>query len=181
MQIPVILSRGYSLDQLIWTDWFKRQHEQFHMDVKHRVINEEQYVVKVEIGMLGVPFIRGLFGLADSRSTKATYYINGAYLMNAYLWLNEAFNIEAVNKAAPLMDMSRRMGLVYLQPEDTEDTNQYYYDHLEKLNIQQQHFLHENDAHVEVPTPKSYSAFFDAVDEIAMPFDQDLTGEEDND
>jgi len=91
MQIPVILSRGYSLDQLIWTDWFKRQHE------------------------------------------------------------------------------------------DAEDTNQYYYDHLEKLNIQQQHYLHQNSSDIPVPTPKSYSAFFDAVEHLDMPFDQDLTGEEDND
>lgn len=181
MQIPVILSRGYSLDKSIWTDWFDRQHEQYRMEVKYRSIEGGAFEIRVEISILGVPVYRGLFGYADSRSSKAYYQIKTDGLSTACLWLNEAFEVEVVQQAAPLLDMTRRMGLVYIQPEQQDDVNQYFFDQVDKLGIQYEHQAHENAPEVEVPRPSSYSAFADAVDHLDMPFDQTYDGDENDD
>lgn len=174
MLVPLILSKGYSLDKFLWNEWFKRVHEQYAMDVKIRGVDDRPglFEVKIEIAILGVPFIRGLFAFAPTDSNKAVYYIKDSELAQVYMWLHGAFDLEVVNRAAPLLDYTRRMGLTYAQPEQLSDINEYYYSQLDKLNIAQAHENYENMSGLEVPDPKTYNKFAQAIQDLSMPFDE---------
>ena len=173
MLIPLIIPRGYSLDEFSWTDWFNRRCEHIQMNVFYRVVPGGNFEVKVEVALLGIPYIRGLFAYGDSDSNRAsTTLVSGMHKL-VMDWLNAAWNMEVEHKAGQALDMARRMGMMYVAADQSEDAGKFYFDKLDELAKMQMHLNIEQEQ--QGISPDRYSAFKSVIENMDM--DEEIDGE----
>ena len=170
MLIPLILQRGYSLDKCTWVEWFTRRLEEYTLVVSIEENTAEGYTnaqVMIELKALGVTCIRGVFAFADSTSPKAihSFNMNKTELVDLiFQWINAAWDVEFVQKAAPLFDHSRQMGVKYIPPDEMEDIENHYFEAMQRLTIQKQILDNENNA--KFVDPEGYSVFSKYLSEV---------------
>lgn len=165
MLIPIIFQRGHSLDQFDWKPWFNLRHQEKTLTASIRRIPDNHYVeVKVDFALLGVPYIRGLFGWADSNSNNAYPTIDLSTLPRARQWLEDGFEVEVVHEAAELLGAMRSMGIRYMIPEQVPDAMEFYQEQLVKLQAQHEHLKNEQQG--EFVSPDRYSVFHEALPDL---------------
>lgn len=130
--------------------------------------------VKVELAVLGVPAVRGLFGYASSRDASARTNILTLEIPNVYIWLNGAFDTEIVHKSAKVFEYARQMGLGFIPQNEVEEVQAYYFEMMSKLSIAEQHHAN-NITGIPAFAEDRHSAFSAVVSEL--DFDTPIEGE----
>lgn len=181
MLTPLIIQRGYSLDEYTWKTWFSSKHQEYQMQTYLRkieiqiegVTDKVHYEVRVELSRFGVPAIRGLFAFASDDSNLALTWLREDQLPSVMTWLRGAFNTEYKHLSATVFSSARDMGTRFVKPEEAQDVTKYFFDHYQLI----ENYLDRLDYDNSLPlfSDDRHSAFTQAVS--SLDFETPIEGE----